>query len=92
MRRKTYEMIKQGQSETEISEYMVTRYGDFVLYRPPFNPMPWLLWFGPVLVFVFGVIYVIRLMKSQSTASQAVSLNEAEVARIKNLPAEQDNK
>jgi cytochrome c-type biogenesis protein CcmH len=70
MRRKTYEMIKQGQSETEISEYMVTRYGDFVLYRPPFNPMTWLLWFGPVLVFVFGVIYVIRLMKSQSAESQ----------------------
>ena len=92
MRRKTYEMIKQGQSETEISEYMVTRYGDFVLYRPPFNPMTWLLWFGPVLVFVFGVIYVIRLMKSQSTESQAVSLNEEEVERIKNLHAEQDNK
>ena len=92
MRRKTYEMIKQGQSETEISEYMVTRYGDFVLYRPPFNPMTWLLWFGPVLVFVFGVIFVIRLMKSQSTESQAVSLNEEEVERIKNLHAEQDNK
>lgn len=92
MRRKTYEMIKQGQSETEISEYMVTRYGDFVLYRPPFNPMTWLLWFGPVLVFVFGVIYVIRLMKSQSAESQPAGLNEEEVERIKNLHAEQDNK
>ncbi len=92
MRRKTYEMIKQGQSETEISEYMVTRYGDFVLYRPPFNPMTWLLWFGPVLVFVFGVIYVIRLMKSQSAESQPVGLNEEEIERIKNLHAEQDKK
>ncbi len=92
MRRKTYEMIKQGQSETEISEYMVTRYGDFVLYRPPFNPMTWLLWFGPVLVFVFGVIYVIRLMKSQSAESQPAGLNEEEIERIKNLHAEQDKK
>ena len=92
MRRKTYEMIKQGQSEQEISEYMVTRYGDFVLYRPPFNPMTWLLWFGPVLVFVFGVIYVVRLMKSQSAESQQVALNEEEIERIKSLHAEQEKK
>ena len=71
---------------------MVTRYGDFVLYRPPFNPMTWLLWFGPVLVFVFGVIYVIRLMKSQSAESQPAGLNEEEIERIKNLHAEQDKK
>lgn len=92
MRRKTYEMVKQNKSETEISEFMVTRYGDFVLYRPPFEPMTWLLWFGPLIIFVFGLVFVVRYMKSQNSSTQAASLSEEEIERIKNLHAEQDNK
>ena len=92
MRRKTYEMVKQGKSEKEISAFMVTRYGDFVLYRPPFEPMTWLLWFGPLIIFVFGLIFVVRFMKSQNSSTRADSLSEEEIERIKNLHAEQDNK
>jgi len=90
MRRKTHEMVIQGQSEKEISEFMVTRYGDFVLYRPPFEPMTWLLWFGPLIIFLIGLIFVVRFMKSQNTAEQTDSLSEADIERIKNLHAEQD--
>lgn len=92
MRRKTYEMVKQNKSENEISDFMVARYGDFVLYRPPFEPMTWLLWFGPLIIFVFGLIFVVRYMKSQNSSTQAVNLSEEEIERIKNLHAEQDNK
>ena len=92
LRLQIYTMLSEGKSEEEIVDFMVQRYGDYVLYRPPFEPMTWLLWFGPVLVFVFGLIYVVRLMKAQSAESQAVSLNEEEIERIKNLHAEQDNK
>jgi len=90
MRRKTHEMITQGKSEKEISDFMVTRYGDFVLYRPPFEPMTWLLWFGPLIIFLIGLIFVVRFMKSQNTSTQAESLSEEDVERIKNLHAEQD--
>ncbi len=92
LRLEIYNMLSEGKSEEEIVDFMVQRYGDYVLYRPPFKPMTWLLWFGPVLVFVFGLIYVVRLMKAQSAEEQAVSLNEEEIERIKNLHAEQDNK
>ncbi len=85
-------MLIEGKTEEEIVDFMVERYGDYVLYRPPFRPMTWLLWFGPVLVFVFGVIFVVRLLKAQSSAEQAVSFSEEEVERIKNLHAEQDGK
>lgn len=90
MRRKTHEMVTQGKTEKEISSFMVTRYGDFVLYRPPFEPMTWLLWFGPLIIFFIGLIFVVRFMKSQNTADQTESLSEEEIERIKNLHAEQD--
>ena len=92
LRLEIYNMLSEGKSEEEIVDFMVQRYGDYVLYRPPFKPITWLLWFGPVLVFVFGLIYVVRLMKAQSAEEQTVSLNEEEIERIKNLHAEQDNK
>ena len=85
-------MLSRGQSEEEIVDFMVQRYGDYVLYRPPFKPMTWLLWFGPILVFIFGLIYAVRLMKSQSAETQVVSLSKEEIERIKDLHAEQDNK
>ena len=92
MRRKTYEMVKQDKSEKEISAFMVARYGDFVLYRPPFEPMTWLLWFGPLIIFVIGILFVVRFMKSQKRDAQVDSLSEEEIERIKNLHAEQDKR
>ncbi len=92
LRLEIYTMLTEGKTEEEIVDFMVQRYGDYVLYRPPFKPMTWLLWFGPVIVFVFGLIYVVRLMKSQSSETQPASLSEEEIERIKNLHAEQDNK
>lgn len=92
MRRKTHEMVLQGKSEKEISVFMVTRYGDFVLYRPPFEPMTWLLWFGPLIIFAIGLIFVVRFMKSQNAAAPADSLSEEDIERVKNLHAEQDKR
>jgi len=92
LRLEIYTMLSKGQSEEEIVEFMVQRYGDYVLYRPPFKPMTWLLWFAPIIIFVFGLIFVVRLMKSQASAEQPSSLSAEEIERIKNLHTEQDNK
>ena len=92
LRLEIYKMLSDGKSEDEIVDFMVQRYGDYVLYRPPFNPMTWLLWFGPGIVFAFGLVYVVRLMKSQSSKTQVQSLSEEEISRIKNLHADQDGK
>ncbi len=90
LRLEIYTMLSKGKTEDEIVGFMVDRYGDYVLYRPPFKPMTWLLWFGPVIVFVIGLIFVVRFMKSQNMGRQSESLSEEEIERIKNLHAEQD--
>ena len=92
LRLEIYTMLQEGKSEDEIVEFMVQRYGDYVLYRPPFKPMTWLLWFGPILIFALGLVFVVRFMKSQSSAAKPAALSEEELERIKNLHAEQDGK
>ncbi len=89
LRLEIYNMLSQGKTEDEIVDFMVQRYGDYVLYRPPFKPMTWLLWFGPVIIFALGIIFVIRFMKAQSSTVEDEGLSEKEIERIKSLHAEQ---
>jgi len=63
LRRKTYEMVRQDKSEREIASYMVDRYGEFVLYRPPFNMNTLLLWIGPFIILLIGVSLLIRTIR-----------------------------
>lgn len=92
LRLEIYTMLRQGKTEDEIVEFMVQRYGDYVLYRPPMKPMTWLLWFGPILVFFIAVISMMRFMKSQMKNKAPDDLSATDVERVKNLHAEQDNK
>ena len=77
LRRETYTMLRNGKQRPEIVEFMVARYGDFVLYRPPFRSSTWLLWLGPfvLLVIVFGsVLFRLRrnsILQSPDNASLA---------------------
>ncbi len=90
LRLEIYTMLTDGKTEEEIVSFMVDRYGDYVLYRPPFEPMTWLLWFGPVIIFFFGMVFVVRYMKAQNISKQVESLSEEDIERIKNLHARQD--
>jgi len=92
LRLEIYTMLNDDKSEDEIVDFMVQRYGDYVLYRPPFKPMTWLLWFGPGIIFIFGLIFVVGFMKAQSEKKQADDLSEEDRERIKNLHAEQSGK
>ena len=65
LKRKTYEMVMQGKDKNEIADFMVQRYGDFVLYRPPVSNTTLLLWSGPFIIFVIGIIVLIRVIKSK---------------------------
>ena len=58
LRHKVYQMTKEGRSKQDIIQYMVARYGNFVTYKPPFNPTTAILWLGPlaVLLLGFGII------------------------------------
>ena len=54
LRREIREQMRAGRSDQEVIAYLTERYGDFVLYRPPFKPVTWLLWLGPVLFLGIG--------------------------------------
>ena len=56
LRQQVREKLRQGESEQQIIAFMTARYGDFVLYRPPLRAGTWLLWFGPVLMVVVGLL------------------------------------
>jgi len=66
LRRKTYQMVTAGKSDQEILDYMVARYGDFVLYRPPFDLETSVLWLGPFILLVIGVMVLVRVVRRQS--------------------------
>jgi len=85
LRQKVYKMLKQDKSETEITDFMVQRYGDFVLYKPPFEPKTWLLWFGPGIAFILFIVFAVRLMVSQSKKAPVEHLSNKEMQRIKKL-------
>ncbi|SCZ57973.1 cytochrome c-type biogenesis protein [Thiohalomonas denitrificans] len=80
LRRKVYEMVQDGKSNDEITGYMVARYGDFVLYRPPMEPATYFLWFGPALLLVIGsvslLVFVRRRMAANAVDSDELSSDE----------------
>ena len=55
-------------------EFMVTRYGDFVRYRPPVKPTTWLLWFGPFLLLVAAVGLLVRVLRRRNRLSPETPL------------------
>jgi cytochrome c-type biogenesis protein CcmH len=60
LRNQVREKLRQGASDSEILDYMVARYGDFVLYRPPFKLTTVLLWLGPLLLLAGGFVVMLR--------------------------------
>ena len=67
-------LIREGKSDEEIKQFMVTRYTDFVLYEPPVRPSTWLLWFGPFLILGIGAASVFLIVKKRSAAMPAAGI------------------
>lgn len=62
------EQLRQGVSEQTVKDYLVERYGDFVLYEPPMRPQTWLLWFGPALLVAGTAVVIVRQRRRQRAA------------------------
>lgn len=67
LREQVYVMINEGKSDKEIVDYMVARYGDFVLYRPKVNEMTYILWFGPAVILLIGVLVVVMILRKKAS-------------------------
>lgn len=77
MKREIREMIAKGKTDAQIMEFMVQRYGDFVLYRPPVKETTWLLWFGPFIMFVLALwLLIAKLRKRGSTSTTELTAEE----------------
>jgi cytochrome c-type biogenesis protein CcmH len=72
LRREVRELAVSGKSDDEIRAYLVARYGDFVLYKPPVEPVTYLLWFGPFLLLAGGAaIWFVLLRRRSATRGSA---------------------
>ena len=80
LRNEIREQLKAGRSAEEIDAYMVARYGDFVLYRPPLKTATVLLWLGPFLLFVAGLIVMFRKIRRRPATSAPLAPEEHEAA------------
>jgi len=89
LRKEIRAQMKAGKNDKEVIEYLTTRYGDFVLYRPPFKPLTYLLWLGPVLFLgIGGTIWYLVLKKRR--ALQDTPVDEKQIAAAAQLL--EDNK
>jgi cytochrome c-type biogenesis protein CcmH len=73
LRRQVYEMLQQGKSRQEIVQFMTDRYGDFVLYKPPFKGKTSVLWIAPVVFLLTGLITVFFIIRSKKSAANRLS-------------------
>lgn len=76
------EKLRQGMNEQQVIDFMVQRYGDFVLYRPPVKSTTWLLWFGPFLLLLgSAVVFAMKLRKRRQALAAQPALSDGERAR-----------
>ena len=79
LRKEVYKMIDGGSSDDEIVDFMVARYGDFVLYRPPIKPATLLLWSGPFILVVLALVFLgaqIRRRATEGTSEPELTNDE----------------
>ncbi|MBI4986310.1 MAG: cytochrome c-type biogenesis protein CcmH [Rhodocyclales bacterium] len=90
LRREVRNLIKAGKSDAEIKEFMVSRYGDFVLYRPPLKPTTWLLWIGPFVLLLAAVGGLIAYLRRRGRQVTDTPLSAEESLRAEALLKESD--
>lgn len=76
LRRKTYELVKQGKSEQQVIDYMVARFGNFVSYDPPLTPATIFLWLGPLAFVLFGFYFLLTQIIKQNKVDSRLDKHE----------------
>src|SRR5262245_5995307 len=71
LRNQLRERMREGKSDREVIDFLVERYGDFVLYRPPLKATTLLLWFGPLLLLALGFAVLLRRLLRRRNAQEA---------------------
>lgn len=83
LRVEVYEHMQQGQSDQQVIDFLVSRYGDFVLYNPPVKPSTYLLWYGPFVLLALGLFLLVRNIRQRDRQRRVDSgFSQEEQARI----------
>ena len=72
LRREVLDLMREGKSDREVKQFLVERYGEFVLYKPEVTPGTWLLWFGPLLLVLAGGLVVWRILRRGNSSRAAI--------------------
>ncbi|WP_371376309.1 cytochrome c-type biogenesis protein [Thalassotalea aquiviva] len=83
LRREVYNMLMEGKSDTEIMDFMVQRYGEFVLYRPRVNPTTYILWFSPILFILVGAMVIATFVRRKK--AKPPELSEEQKQQLKSI-------
>jgi cytochrome c-type biogenesis protein CcmH len=87
LRREIRTLIRQGKTDAEVMDYLVSRYGDFVRYRPPLKPTTWLLWGGPPILLVLGIgVLAYNLRHRPKTEADLSAAERKKAAKLLELP------
>jgi len=84
LRREVWELMDQGKSDTEVTEFLVARYGDFVLYNPPVKPSTYILWYGPFVLLAIGLLVLIRTLRRRAKQTES-GFSAEEQERLKKI-------
>jgi len=87
LRQEVYQLMDQGKSNEQIVNFLVARYGDFVLYDPPLRPSTYLLWFGPFILLLIAALVLFYSVSKRSRRPEA-ELTEQQQAQVKQLLAQ----
>jgi len=90
LRNEIRQMIAQGRSDDEIREYLVQRYGDFVLYKPPWKATTLALWLGPFLLLALGAVVFARIVRGRRLAAPETKTPAEDRGRVEALLAKDD--
>ena len=79
LRQRVREQLAQGATEHDVIDFMVQRYGDFVLYRPPLAPRTWLLWFGPAALACIGLLLLAAVLRRHRPQAPVLAKTQAQL-------------
>lgn len=85
LRRELYHLLQQGKADSEIIDYMVARYGEFVLYRPRVSSLTYVLWFGPGVLILIGIVVVTVIVRKKPAAKEKLALSDTQQNKLKDL-------
>jgi cytochrome c-type biogenesis protein CcmH len=85
LRRQVYEMLQQGKSKAEIVDFMTARYGDFVLYNPPFKAKTGMLWLGPFAFLIVGFVTLFFIIKRRKIKKQDAQPSSDRLEKVRRL-------